>query len=223
MDRSFNNSIYSFWLLIWCLTLIAAWSVAGGAETPKQTILVMGDSLSDAYRLPENIGWVAQLSTALAPHTQVVNASISGETSAGGALRLPSLLEDHEPDVVIIILGGNDGLRALHPNQLESNLSEMIEMAKKAQATVGLMQIRLPPNLGPAYIERFEGIYPQLAQRYDVLLMPFFLVDFFEEDGMIMDDGIHPTAEAQPLMYESVRPFVDQLLSSSQTNSESNL
>ncbi len=175
----------------------------------------MGDSLSDAYRLPLNVGWVAELSQALAPTTEVINASISGETSAGGALRLPSLLNEHEPDVVIIILGGNDGLRALHPDQLMANLAEMIETSLASGALVGLMQVRLPPNLGPAYIERFESVYPTLAERYDVSLIPFFLVDFFDEEGMLMDDGIHPTQKAQPRMYESIRPHVARLLSQS--------
>lgn len=182
------------------------------ATVHASTILVIGDSLSDAYRLPKEAGWVALLSEALAPDAQVVNASISGETSAGGVTRLPSLLKVHEPDVVIIVLGGNDGLRALHPDQLKEHLSTMIELAEESGAAVGLMQIRLPPNLGPAYIERFEAVYPALAERHEVALLPFFLADFFDQPGMLMDDGIHPTAQAQPLMFESVYPHIQALL-----------
>jgi len=182
------------------------------ASVHASTVLVIGDSLSDAYRLPKESGWVALLADALAPDVQVVNASISGETSAGGLTRLPSLLKVHEPDVVIIVLGGNDGLRALHPDQLREHLSAMIELAQESGTEVGLMQIRLPPNLGPAYIERFEAVYPALAEGHDVALLPFFLVDFFDQPGMLMDDGIHPTAQAQPLMFESVYPHIQALM-----------
>lgn len=207
----------SFWLkhiFVVSLGLFALSNVALASQPPS-TLLVMGDSLSDAYRLPKEAGWVEQLADRLKPHTQVINASISGETSAGGALRLPSLLKDHEPDVVIIILGGNDGLRALHPDQLKQHLSEMIEQAQAAGATVGLMQVRLPPNLGPAYIDRFEAVYPELADQYGLALIPFFLEDFFDQEGMLMDDGIHPTAEAQSLMIEAIWPHVQALMASS--------
>lgn len=206
----------SFWLkhIFVVLLGLSALGSAVSASQPISTLLVMGDSLSDAYRLPKEVGWVEQLADRLKPHTQVINASISGETSAGGALRLPSLLKDHEPDVVIIILGGNDGLRALHPDQLKEHLSAMIEQAKAAQAMVGLMQVRLPPNLGPAYIQRFEAVYPQLAAEYGLNLMPFFLEDFFDQEGMLMDDGIHPTADAQGLMFESIWPHVEALMAS---------
>lgn len=208
MSQSFNKTMSSVWVGLLFVILV----IAGAEQSEARTVLVMGDSLSDAYRLPKEAGWVHQLQQALQPNTSVVNASISGETSAGGALRLPSLLETHEPDVVMIILGGNDGLRALHPNQLMGYLSQMIELSLDAGARVGLMQIHLPPNLGPVYTERFEAVYPELANRYDVMLVPFFLVDFFQEEGMIMDDGIHPTAKAQPLMYQSIRPYIDKLL-----------
>jgi len=167
------------------------------------TILVVGDSLSDAYRLPKSAGWVELMADRIEPQSQIINASISGETTAGGALRIPSLLKEHEPDVVIIVLGGNDGLRALHPNQLKDYLSQMIEQSQQAGARVGLMQVRLPPNLGPTYIERFEAVYPEIASEYGISLIPFFLEDFFDRPGMLMDDGIHPTRQAQPLMLEA--------------------
>ena len=197
---------------LWPALLGMALWLGALATAHASTILVMGDSLSDAYRLPKESGWVALLADALAPEVEVINASISGETSAGGLTRLPSLLKVHEPDVVIIVLGGNDGLRALHPDQLSEHLSTMIELAQASGAEVGLMQIQLPPNLGPAYIERFEAVYPALAERHDVALLPFFLVDFFDQPGMLMDDGIHPTAQAQPKMFESVYPHIQALM-----------
>ncbi len=198
-----------FWIGLFAMfALFASWAWPAHATT----VLVIGDSLSDAYRLPKASGWVAQMAERLQSEADIVNASISGETSAGGAQRLPSLLKDHQPDVVMILLGGNDGLRALHPDQLERHLRAMIEASLAADARVGLMQIRLPPNLGPAYIERFEAVYPRLAAEYGVRLLPFFLADIFDQTGMLMDDGIHPTAQAQPLMLEAIWPHVEALL-----------
>ncbi|HEY7905401.1 MAG TPA: arylesterase [Wenzhouxiangella sp.] len=210
-----NRSLYKiqcFWRASLGIALLWGVLVIAPATANASTVLIMGDSLSDAYRLPKEAGWVALLADRLAPNTEVINASISGETSAGGATRLPSLLKVHEPDVVVIILGGNDGLRALHPNQLSEHLGTMIEVALQSGARVGLMQIRLPPNLGPAYIERFEAVYPALAEQHGVTLLPFFLVDFFDQPGMLMDDGIHPTAQAQPKMFESVYPHIQALM-----------
>ncbi len=176
------------------------------------TLMIVGDSLSDAYSIPRESGWVHRLSERLADEHEVVNASISGETTAGAVTRIDGLLETHRPDVVLIILGGNDGLRGLSPSQTEDNLATVIEKGKSADATVALMQIRLPPNLGPVYIERFEAIYPRLAERYDIELLPFFIDDIFDKPGMLQDDGIHPTAEAQPLMLEAVWPKLQALL-----------
>ncbi|RFF27621.1 MULTISPECIES: arylesterase [unclassified Wenzhouxiangella] len=176
------------------------------------TVMVVGDSLSDAYSIPRESGWVHLLSERLDGEHEVINASISGETTAGAVTRIDGLLETHRPDVVLIILGGNDGLRGLSPTQTEDNLAAVIEKGKSADATVALMQIRLPPNLGPVYIERFEAIYPRLAERYDIEFLPFFIDDIFDKPGMLQDDGIHPTAEAQPLMLEAVWPKLQALL-----------
>lgn len=184
------------------------------APLQAATVLILGDSLSDAYSIPRESGWVHLLTERLAGEHEVVNASISGETTAGAVSRIDGLLEAHRPDVMLIILGGNDGLRGLSPAQLEDNLAAVIEKGKAAGATVALMQVRLPPNLGPVYIERFESIYPRLAERFEIELIPFFLEDLFERPGMLQDDGIHPTAEAQPLMLEAVRPPLERLLDS---------
>jgi len=176
------------------------------------TLLVIGDSLSDAYSIPRESGWVHLLSERLDDDDEVVNSSISGETTAGAVTRVDGLLQRHEPDVVLIILGGNDGLRGLSPAQTENNLAALTEKGKAAGAEVALMQIRLPPNLGPVYIERFEAIFPRLSEKYDIELLPFFLEDIFDKPGMLMEDGIHPTAEAQPLILEKLWPELTPLL-----------
>jgi len=183
---------------------------SGGVRA--ETVMIVGDSLSDAYSIPRESGWVHRLSERLADEHEVINASISGETSAGAVTRIDGLLDTHRPDLMLIILGGNDGLRGLPPKQLEDNLATVIEKGKVSGATVALMQIRLPPNLGPVYIERFEAVYPRLAERHDIELLPFFLEDLYRRPGILQDDGIHPTAEAQPLMLEAVWPELSRLL-----------
>lgn len=189
--------------LIWLTsTLPGAWANESAAAPPR--LLIVGDSLSDAYRLPREAGWVALLSERLQGEVEVINGAISGETTAGGVTRLPALLDQFEPRWVLIILGGNDGLRALAPSQLATNLSTMVDQAQQAGAAVALMQVRMPANLGPVYQRRFEAVYPQVAEDHDVVLLPFFLQDIFDQPGMLMDDGIHPTAEAQPLMLEAL-------------------
>ncbi len=176
------------------------------------TIMVIGDSLSDAYNMPREAGWAHLLSERLGPDYQVVNASISGETTAGGAHRINDLLQRHQPQVLLVILGGNDGLRALSPSQIQSNLATIIEQGKSVGAEVVLMQIRMPPNLGPAYVRRFEEIYPRLAEQYGITLVPFFLDELFDRPGMMMADGIHPTIEAQTKMLERLYPHIERLL-----------
>jgi acyl-CoA thioesterase I len=186
--------------------------MAGPVLAGATSVLVIGDSLSDAYNMPREAGWAHLLSERLGDDYRVINASISGETTAGGVRRLDGLLNEHQPQVLIVILGGNDGLRALSPRQIEDNLAAMIEKGKAAGATVGLMQIRMPPNLGPAYVRRFEAIYPRLAEEHGVELLPFFLDDLFDRPGMMMPDGIHPTPEAQPKMLERLWPAIESLL-----------
>ncbi|MEE4638430.1 MAG: arylesterase [Wenzhouxiangella sp.] len=191
-------------LIAGLLSLLAA-SAPALAETADR-LLIVGDSLSDAYEMPRESGWAFLLAQRLDGDYEVINASISGETSAGGLTRLEGLLERHEPGRLLIVLGGNDGLRALSPAQLQSNLDAMIRQALSAGVDVALMQIRLPPNLGPAYLSRFEAVYPTLAERHDVPLLPFFLENLFDRPGMMMDDGIHPSESAQPLMLDQVWP-----------------
>jgi len=183
-----------------------------GDAALAERIVILGDSLSDAYNMPREAGWVHRLDQRLGEAHEVIDGSISGDTSAGAVSRIDGLLEAHQPQVLIVILGGNDGLRGLPPSALEKNLAELIERGRAAGAKVALMQIRLPPNLGPVYIERFEGVYPSLAERYEITLIPFFLDDLFDRPGMLMDDGIHPTEAAQPKLAAFMEPWVRQLL-----------
>jgi len=194
-------ALVSFWLL---------WLAA--AQVRADTAVILGDSLSDAYRMPREAGWVHRLDQALAPAHDVVDAAISGDTSAGALRRIDAVLEQYQPQVLIVILGGNDGLRGLPPASLEANLAEIIERAQAAGARVGLMQIRMTPNLGPVYVDRFEAVYPRLAERYRVELIPFFLAGLFDDPAMMLDDGIHPSQAAQPRLAEFMLPYLREML-----------
>lgn len=190
------------------LLMMATLSMA--AERP--VVLIMGDSLSTAYGIERETGWVTLLEERLDGSAQVVNASISGETSAGGASRLPELLGQYAPDIVLLELGGNDGLRGLPPAQLEANLAGMIEASQAADAEVLLLGIDIPPNYGQAYRSAFTQVYTHLAEVYDTPLVPFLLDGVALEEGMMQDDGIHPTAAAQLTILDNVWPELELLL-----------
>jgi acyl-CoA thioesterase-1 len=189
--------------------------VAGAAQAA--TILVWGDSLSAGYQLRPGQDWPTLLQTRLIqqgfPHT-VVNASVSGETSAGGRSRLPAALAAHRPAVLILALGANDGLRGLRPQLMADNLDAMITAAHAHGARVLLVGMQLPPNYGPAYTRRFHDTFQELAARHDVPLVPFLLDGFAARAEMFLADGIHPNAGAQPLILDTVwqhlRPLLDQ-------------
>jgi len=178
--------------------------IPGHVAAKEQRLLIIGDSLSDAYNMPRESGWAYLLSERLGPDWEVVNAAISGETTAGAAFRTPSLLKTHKPSHVLIILGGNDGLRALSPGQVRQNLEKIVDEALSSGADAALMQVRLPASLGPVYLNRFETIYPEIADRHEITLLPFFLETLFDQPGMIMSDGIHPSETAQALMLEAI-------------------
>lgn len=171
-------------------------------------VLVLGDSLSAEHNLPRGSGWVALLEDRLQREfdqpPEVVNASISGETSAGALRRLPALLAEHRPAVVVVALGGNDGLRGLPPAQLRANLERIVALSTDAGARVLLLGIDLPPNYGAAYRKRFTGVYRELAERHRVALLPFLLDGVALSPGMMQPDGVHPTAAAQPRLLENV-------------------
>ncbi|MFC4975304.1 arylesterase [Halomonas beimenensis] len=192
------------------LAMLLAAAPLAAAERPL--VLVMGDSLSAAYGIEREAGWVHLLAERLDGKARVVNASISGETSSGGAARLPELLRQHAPDIVLLELGGNDGLRGLPPGQLRANLATMIEASRAAGAEVLLLGIDVPPNYGPAYRDAFTGVFQRLADRYSVPLVPFLLEGVALDHGLMQADGIHPTAAAQPAILANVWPALAPLL-----------
>ncbi len=179
------------------------------------TILVWGDSLSAGYGLRAGEAWPTLLQTRLAqegfPH-QVVNGSVSGETSAGGRSRLPAALERHQPQVLILERGANDGLRGLPPSLLADNLGAMVSAAQQAGARVLLVGMQMPPNYGPAYTRRFAATFAEVATAHRTALLPFLLDGFAERKELFQADGIHPTAEAQALILDNVWPQLEPLL-----------
>ncbi|WP_082627924.1 arylesterase [Pseudohongiella spirulinae] len=200
--------LIGFWVV-----LIAPGALADQNNTP--VILVFGDSLSAAYRMEESQGWVALLQQRLRERDyahHVVNGSVSGETTGGGLARLPAQLAGSEPDIVILELGGNDGLRGLPVAAIRSNLQEMIELSQQAGARVLLVGIQIPPNYGPRYTEPFYAQYQELAEQYGTELIPFLLDGIADHPQWMQDDGIHPTAEAQPMIVDIVWPVLESML-----------
>jgi len=179
------------------------------------TVLVVGDSISAAFGLETSQGWVHLLQERLVEADdswRVVNASISGDTTAGGLARLDPLLEEHAPEVVILELGGNDGLRGQSPAQLKQNLAAMVEMSQEAGAKVLILGMLMPPNLGKRYTEAFAKVFPEVASEYDVPLVPFLLEGVAGVPSMMQGDQIHPTAEAQSKLLDNVWPALEPLL-----------
>jgi acyl-CoA thioesterase-1 len=187
----------------------------GAASAASPTILVLGDSLSAGYGIDVRDGWVALLGQRLRqqgyPQT-VVNASISGDTTAGGRARLPEALRRHHPQVVIVELGGNDGLRGLSLAQTRVNLDAIIKMARSAGARVLLVGTYLPPNYGPEYTRKFHAIYNELAQAHRLPLVPFLLAGVALTPGLMQADGLHPRAAAQTRLLDNVWPYLEPLL-----------
>jgi acyl-CoA thioesterase I len=172
-----------------------------------ETVLVYGDSLSAAYGIPERSGWVALLGERLQrerPNYSVANASISGETTAGGLVRFGKALEQHRPAIVILELGANDGLRGLPMAAMKKNLATMIGESQRAGAKVLLVGVRLPPNYGEAYTRTFAQVYADLAKQYRTALVPFLFEGFGEKMDFFQADHMHPTAAAQPLLLNNV-------------------
>ena len=185
------------------------------ARAADKSILVVGDSVSAAFGIAQARGWVALLGERLKRERldySVVNASVSGDTSAGGAARLAPLLKKHRPAIVILELGGNDGLRGMPVAQLKKNLGAMIEQSRRAGARVLLIGIQVPPNYGRQYVSEFERAYRDLAKRYGVPLVPFLFEGFGEKRDLFQPDGIHPSEAAQPLMLETIWPRLRPLL-----------
>jgi len=195
------------------LCLLALSSLSASART----LLIVGDSISAGWGVELEQGWVSLLQQRLAEREMaaaVVNASVSGETSSGGLARLPALLEAHQPDLLMIELGGNDGLRGTPLATMQQNLSQMIELGQAAGADVLLLGMRIPPNYGPRYTQGFEQVFVDLAAQYRVPLMPFFLEGVAGDPALMQDDGIHPRAEAQSQLLENAWPLLADWLDS---------
>jgi acyl-CoA thioesterase-1 len=206
-----NGSMkFRFLLLIVCLGFSP-----GVLASDPPAILVFGDSLSAGYGIDHSRSWVSLLAQRLErenfPH-RVVNASISGETTAGGLSRLPSALDSHHPAIVILELGANDGLRGLPLLHLRANLDKLIDLSKKSGARVLLIGMKLPPNYGDRYAQGFEDIYTQLAKKQRTARVPFLLDGVADRRELMQADNVHPTAEAQPRLLDNVWPHLLPLL-----------
>lgn len=196
--------------------LLFTFSLSSQAETRSSNILVYGDSLSAAYGLAPEQGWVAllqkRLQTQKTPY-HVVNSSVSGETTSGGLARFEQTLKQHQPSVVMLELGANDGLRGLSVPEMRNNLSKMIKLAQNAKAQVILLGIMIPPNYGPRYTRDFKNVYPQLADEFKLKLVPFFLDGVAGKAAYIQEDGLHPNAIAQSKILENIWPTLNDVLS----------
>lgn len=185
------------------------------APAAQRVVLVVGDSLSAAYGIDQDAGWVALLQQRLEkdyPDYRVVNASISGDTTRGGLGRIDAALRTHAPAVVIVELGGNDGLRGLPVKEMRANLAAIITKSLAVQARVLLVGMRIPPNYGPLYTRSFEQVFVELAKQFEVARVPFLLEGVALKLDLVQDDGIHPRAAAQPRMLENVWPHLTPLL-----------
>jgi len=205
MLRLMTKTGPQYYLVFALLILCSPFSWAESDKDP--VILILGDSLSAAYRMDERDGWVHLLNAriqAMNLRWHVVNASVSGETTAGGLSRLPALLETHQPAVVILQLGGNDGLRGLPVPSIRQNLLEMVDLSRRADADVLLAGIQIPPNYGPRYTEPFAAQYREIAEQENLSWLPFLLEDVAEHTSLMQDDGIHPTEEAQPIILDNI-------------------
>lgn len=192
-------------LLAPCLLCVLALPVSA------QNILVVGDSISAAFGLEINQGWVQLLQQRIEdegyPH-RVVNASVSGDTTAGGLARLPRLLQEHDPALVVIELGGNDGLRGMPPANMQQNLSQMVELSQGSGADAMLLGMMIPPNYGLRYTQAFNQAFVEVAEKWSIPLLPFLLEGVGDVPKLMQSDRIHPTAEAQPILLENAWPLI---------------
>jgi len=204
------------------LVIVSVATHAASDESPAKpvqdnecVIVIVGDSLSAAYGMEISQSWPSLLQERLIQNgysCRVFNSSIAGDTTQGGLARLPGLLDRHAADIVVLELGGNDGLRGLPIETTRDNLSSMIEQSQTAGAVVVLAEMRIPPNYGLSYTEKFNAIYTELTTRYGITMLPFLLQDIALEAGMMQADGIHPTAEAQAQIVDQVWRVVQPLL-----------
>ena len=195
--------------------LLMAVAALSANAVQAATILIFGDSISAAYGIQREQGWVALLERRLASHGpqfRVVNASMSGETTGGGLARLPKALADHDPDLLIIELGGNDGLRGYPVANIRRNLAQMIEAADPLRRDVLLVPMQIPPNYGHRYTQAFRDLFTDLSESYGVALANDFIEAVALQPELMQDDGIHPTAAGQPLLLDALWPTIERLL-----------
>ena len=204
--------------LVLCLSITVTWFAVAPATAianSSPNIVVLGDSISAAYGMPEDEGWVALLQDKLEKNghsANVINASITGETSSGGANRIAGLLEKYQPEILILELGGNDGLRGLSLKSLRQNLNTIIQKSQQRDTQVLLLGMRIPTNYGARYAEQFHQTYHELSSDHALPFVPFFLEDVALDPSLMQADGIHPGQQAQPLMLADVWPMLEPLL-----------
>ncbi|GGJ05452.1 arylesterase [Shewanella hanedai] len=193
------------------LSLIGFATILTCSQLNAAPILILGDSLSASYGVDEEQGWV-HLMQGKMPQHEITNGSVSGETTAGGLRRLPALLESVQPELVLVELGGNDGLRGFTPTQLKENLTKIITLAKSQGSQILLSEIMVPPNYGPRYAKMFNQVYQELATEHQITLMPFFMTEIATKPEYMQRDGIHPNASAQNDIAEFVIPWIEKTL-----------
>lgn len=203
-NRKFKKRISSYLVLL-ALCLSPTWVFA-------KTVMVLGDSISAGYGIEPQQAWVNLLQKRLdqqyPKQHKVVNASVSGETTSGALARLPKLLQTHKPNVVVIELGGNDGLRGQPPQMIQKNLAQLIQQSQKANATVIVLGMKMPPNYGTAYSTAFENNYKVVSQQYKVKLLPFFLEGVAGNKSLMQKDLVHPNSKAQPILLNLAYPYI---------------
>jgi acyl-CoA thioesterase-1 len=205
-------------LVLWAATVVLAQGAtapAAQATPPGRTILVFGDSISAAYGIRVEQGWVSLLQRKLESQGygyHVTNASVSGETTAGGLARLPRALKVHKPGIVVIELGGNDGLRALPVAQMRANLMRMVTLSRESGARVLLVGMRIPPNYGPVYTQQFHAVYDEVGRHFKIPSVPFLLNDVALNGNLMQEDGIHPNVEGQPKLLDNIWPQLSKML-----------
>ncbi len=203
-NRKFKKRISSYLVLL-ALCLSPTWVFA-------KTVMVLGDSISAGYGIEPQQAWVNLLQKRLdqqyPKQHKVVNASVSGETTSGALARLPKLLQTHKPNVVVIELGGNDGLRGQPPQMIQKNLVQLIQQSQKANATVVVLGMKMPPNYGTAYSKAFENNYKMVSQQYKVKLLPFFLEGVAGNKSLMQKDLVHPNGKAQPILLNLAYPYI---------------
>lgn len=198
------------------LSGLVTFSVLFSNSLFAEKIMIVGDSLSAGYGINPAKGWVAllqkQLDTDFPKKHQVINVSISGETTSGGLARLPKLLQEYQPDITIIELGGNDALRGQPPLSIRTNLGKMVELSQKNKSKVILFGMKIPPNYGSAYANAFEQSYSQISRKFNVPLLPFFLDQVAGNAQLMQADRVHPNEKAQPLLLKNAFPYIKSAL-----------